>query len=64
MVQMFMWDLKKDFAVEKFCYKGFLRNSSWTKFFVCLGEVSALENVSFREVPLYLMNHVYYTSVR
>ena len=29
-------------ALERFCYKGFLRNSSGTKFFVRLGEVSAL----------------------
>ena len=62
MVQMFMRDLKKvsilwtvRFRVstlEKFCYKGFLRNSSGTKFFVCLREVSSLEDVRFREVPL------------
>ena len=29
-------------ALERFCYKGFLRNSSGTKFFVRLREVSAL----------------------
>ena len=52
MVQMFMWDLKKVSALEKFCYKGFLRNSSGTKFFVRLREVSTLEDVHFREVPL------------
>ena len=44
MVQMFMRDLKKVSALwsvylrvsalERFCYKGFLRNSSETKFFV------------------------------
>ena len=39
-------------ALERFCYKGFLRNSSETKFFVRLREVSALEDVRFREVPL------------
>ena len=39
-------------ALEKFCYKGFLRNSSGTKFFARLREVSALEDVRFREVPL------------
>ena len=63
MVQMFMRDLKKVSALwsvrfrvsalERFCYKGFLRNSSGTKFFVRLREVSALEDVRFREVPLY-----------
>ena len=40
-------------ALERFCYKGFLRNSSGPKFFVCLREVSALEDVRFREAPLY-----------
>ena len=40
-------------ALERFCYKGFLRNSSGTKFFVCPREVSALGNIRFREVPLY-----------
>ena len=63
MVQMSMRDLKKvsalwsvrfrESALERFCYKGFLRNSSGTKIFVCLREVSALENIRFREVPLY-----------
>ena len=63
MVQMFMRDLKKVSALwsirfrvsalERFCYKGFLRNSSGTKFFVRLREVSTLEDVHFREVPLY-----------
>ena len=62
MVQMFMRDLKKVSALwsvrfrvsalEKFCYKGFLRNSSRTKFFVRLREVSSLGGVRFREVPL------------
>ena len=62
MVQMFMRDLKKVpalwivhfrvSALERFCYKGFLRNSSGTKFFVRLREVSTLEDVRFREVPL------------
>ena len=60
---MFMRDLKKVFALwsvrfrasalERFCYKGFHRNSSGTKFFVRLREVFALEDVRFREVPLY-----------
>ena len=63
MVQMFMRDLKKVStfwgsrfrvsALERFFYKGFPRNSSGTKFFVRLREVSALEDVHFREVPLY-----------
>ena len=54
MVQMFMRDLKKVSALERFCYKGFLRNSSGTKFFVHLRKVSALEDVRFREVPMYI----------
>ena len=59
MIQMFIRDLKKVsalwsvrfrvFALEKFCYKRFLRNSSGINFFVCLREVFALENVRFRE---------------
>ena len=63
MVQMFMRDLRKVSvlwivhfrvsALKRFCYKGFHRNSSWTKFFVRLREMSALEDVRFREVPLY-----------
>ena len=62
MVQMFTRDLKKVFALwsvcfrvsalERFFYKGFLRNSSGTRFFVRLREVSALEDVHFMEVPL------------
>ena len=40
-------------TLERFCYKGFLRNSSGTKFFVRLREGSALEDVRIREVPLY-----------
>ena len=64
MVQMFIQDLKKVSALwsarfivstlERFCYKGFLRNSSETKSFVRLKEVSALEDVRFRKVPLLL----------
>ena len=64
MVQMFMRYLKKVSALgsvrfrvstlERFCSKGFLGNSSGSKFFVRLREVSALEDVSFREVPLYV----------
>ena len=54
MVQMFMRDLKKVSALERFCYKGFLRNSSGTNFFVRHRKVPALEDVRFREVPLYL----------
>ena len=46
--------LEKVSALERFCYKGFLKNSSGTKIFVRLKEVSALEDVRFREVPLYL----------
>ena len=63
MVQMFMRGLKKMSALssarfrvsalERFCYKGFLKNSSGTKFFVRLREVSALEDVRLREVSLY-----------
>ena len=41
------------YALEKFCYKGFLRNSSGTKCFVRPRKVSALEDVRFREIPLY-----------
>ena len=62
MVLMFMRDLKKVSALwsvhfrvsslERFCYKGFLRNSSRTKFLVRFREVTALEDVRFREVPL------------
>ena len=62
MLQMFVWYLKKVsalwsvrfrvFALERFYYKEFLRNSSVTKFFVRLREVSTLEDVRFREVPL------------
>ena len=64
MVQMFMRDLKKVSALwsvrfrvsalERFFYKGFLMNSSGTKFFVRLREVSALEDVRLREVPPYI----------
>ena len=39
--------------MERFCYRGFLRNSSGTNFFVRLREVSALDDVRYREVPLY-----------
>ena len=63
MVQIFMRDLKKVSALwsvhfkvsawERFCYKGFLRNLSGAKCFVHLRGVSALEDVRFREVPLY-----------
>ena len=63
MVRMFMQNLKKVSALwsvcfgvsdlERFCYKGFHRNSSGTKFFVRLREVSALEDVRFREISLY-----------
>ena len=62
MVQMFMQDLKKVSALwsvrfrvsalERFCYKGFLRNLSGTKCFLRLREVSALQDVRFGEVPL------------
>ena len=64
MVQMFVRDLKKVSALwsvrfrvsalERFCHKGFLRNLSGTKIFVRLREVSALEDVCFSEVPLYV----------
>ena len=49
-------------ALERFCYKGLLRNSSGTKIFVRLRELSALEDVRFREVPLYnsCVNQVYH----
>ena len=43
-------------TLERFCYKGFLRNLSGTKLFVRLREVSAIEDVRFREVPLYLLS--------
>ena len=62
MVQMFMRDLKKVSALwsvrfrvsalERFCYKGFLRNSCGTKFFVRLREVSALEDVRFHCISI------------
>ena len=57
MIQMFMRYLKKSplygvSALEKFCYKEFLRNSFGTKFFVHLRKVSSLVNVRFREVAL------------
>ena len=70
MVQMFMRHLKKVSALwrvrfrvstlERFCYKGFVRNSSGTKFFVLLREVSALQDVRFREVPLYYLLHIFH----
>ena len=41
-------------ALERFCYKGFLRNLSGTNFFVRHRKVPALEDVRFTEVPLYL----------
>ena len=40
-------------ALEKFCYVGFLRNYFMTNLCVRLREMSALENVRLREVPLY-----------
>ena len=43
---------KKVSTLERFCYKEFLRNSSGAKFFVRLREVSALEDVRFKEGPL------------
>ena len=62
MVQMFIRDMKKVSplwsvhfrlsAMVRFCYKGFLKNSSGTNFFVRLREVSDLEDFRFREVPL------------
>ena len=62
MAQMFMRNLKKVSALwsvrfrvstlERCCYKGFLSNSSGTKFFVRIREVSALEDIRFRDVPL------------
>ena len=54
--------LEKVSALERFCYKGFLRNSSGTKIFVLLREVSALEDIRLREVPLY-NNHINCTKV-
>ena len=67
MVHMFMRDLKKvsalwtarfrASALGRFCYKRFLRNSSGIKFFVRLREVSVLEDVRFKEVPLYLLTY-------
>ena len=68
MVQMFMRDLKKVSALrsvrfrvstlERFSYKAFLRNSSGIKFFVRLREVSALEDVRYRAIPLYFRTTV------
>ena len=65
MVQMFTRNLEKVpalwsvyfrvSALERFCYKGFLRNFPRTKVFVCLREMSALEDVCSREVPLYYL---------
>ena len=43
-------------ALERFCYKGSLRNLFRKKFFVCLRQVSALEDPHFREVPLHINN--------
>ena len=40
-------------ALERLCYKGLLKNLSGTKFFVRFRGVSTLEDVCFREVPLY-----------
>ena len=70
MVQMLMWDLRnvsalwivpfRASALERFCYKEFLRNLSGTKFLVRLREVSALKDVHFREVPLWLFSFVLY----
>ena len=66
MVQMFMRDLKnvsalwsvrlRVSALERFCFTGFLRNSTGTKFSVHLREVAALEDVRFREVPPYTIS--------
>ena len=66
MIQMFILDLKKVpalwsvrlrvSALEGFCYKGFLRNSSGANFFVRLREVAALEDIHFRQVPLHSLN--------
>ena len=63
MVHVFMRDKKKVStlwsvpfrvsALERFCYKGFVRNSSETKERY-LREVSALEDVRFSLVPLYI----------
>ena len=39
-------------ALERFCYKGFLRNLSRVKFYVRLRKVSGLDDVHFREVLL------------
>ena len=35
-------------ALERFCFKGFLRNLSGTNFFVRLRQVSTLEDINFR----------------
>ena len=60
MVHVFLRDVKKMSALwsvrfrvsvlERFCHNGFLKNSSGTKIFV--REVSALEDVRLRGVPL------------
>ena len=66
MVQIFIRDLKKAStlwsarfrvsALERFCYKGLLKNSSRKTFFVRVREVSTLEDARFKEVPLYVQN--------
>ena len=63
MVHMFMRDLKNVpalwsvctgvSALKRFCYKGLLRNTCGTKFFVRLRELFTLGDVRFGEVPLY-----------
>ena len=51
-VQMFMQEVSALWSV-RFRVSTLDKISSGTKFFVCLREVSALEDVRFREVPLY-----------
>ena len=61
MVQMFMRDLKKVFALECPLWGGFIVQDSLgirpgQKFFIRFREVSDLEDVRFREVPLCYYN--------
>ena len=60
MVQMFMRHLKKVSALECPLWRGFVIRDSLgicpgQKIFVRLREMSALEDVRFREVPLYFV---------
>ena len=60
MVQMFMQDLKKVSALWSVHFGEVL----FKKIFVCLREVSVLEDVHFREVPLYMETRDNLTNTR